>query len=201
MCWKTAKIKYNVSSGVSPVPPGTIEVSGFLFSMTEKKLTPRQRRFVEAYLQTWNASEAARRAGYKGDANTIGPRLLADVGIINRVKVRMTELAMQTEEVMQRFTQQAELNPSEFFTFDPMTGEMTGINWQVFREKGHLVKKLSYDRKGRPVLEFHDSQAALNQIGKAHGMFIERVDSTQHVDTTEVKIYIPDNGREGAQDD
>lgn len=201
MCWKIAKIKYNVSSGVLPVPPGTLEVSGFLFKMTERKLTPRQRRFVEAYLQTWNASEAARRAGYTGAPDRIGHELLRKLEIQNRVKARMTELAMQTEEVMQRFTQQAELNPSEFFTFDSATGEMTGINWQVFREKGYLVKKLSYDRQGRPVLEFHDSQAALNQIGKAHGMFVDRVDSTQHLDTTEVTIYIPDNGRGDAGND
>jgi len=188
-----------VSSGVLPVPPGTLEVSGFLFSMTEKKLTPRQKRFVEAYLQTWNASEAARQAGYKGDANTIGPRLLADVGVKNQVTARMVELSMQSEEVLRRLTEQATLNPSEFFKFtldaDGKPVSVTSINWEVFQSKGYLVKKLSYNRQGNPVLEFHDSQAALALIGKAHGMFVEQVNSIQHVDTTEVKIYIPDNGR------
>jgi phage terminase small subunit len=166
----------------------------------EKKLTPRQKRFVEAYLQTWNASEAARRAGYTGAVDVTGAKLLVKASIQNQVKARMEELSLQTHEVMYRFTEQARLNPSEFFTFDA-AGEMTGINWEVFRAKGYLVKALRYDRKGRPVLEFHDSQTALSQIGKAHGMFVERVDSTQHVDTTEVKIYIPDNGRGDTGDD
>ena len=40
--------------------------------MTEKKkkLTPKQQRFVSEYLKTGNATEAARRAGYKGNDNT-----------------------------------------------------------------------------------------------------------------------------------
>lgn len=34
-------------------------------------LSEKQRRFVEAYMATANATEAARRAGYQGDANTL----------------------------------------------------------------------------------------------------------------------------------
>lgn len=47
----------------------------------QKKLTPKQARFIEEYLIDLNASQAAVRAGYVGDPNTVGPRLLADVGI------------------------------------------------------------------------------------------------------------------------
>lgn len=47
----------------------------------QKKLTPKQARFIEEYLIDLNASQAAVRAGYAGDPNTVGPRLLADVGI------------------------------------------------------------------------------------------------------------------------
>jgi len=39
-------------------------------------LTPRQQKFVNTYLLTLNASEAARAAGYKGDsADSIGAKL------------------------------------------------------------------------------------------------------------------------------
>lgn len=111
----------------------------------------------------------------------------------------MAETSMQTDEVIKRFTDQASFNPADFFIFedDPDTGELvaTGINWRVFRERGHLVKKLSYDRKGRPVLEFHDSQRALELIGKSQAMFVERVDNTHHVEESGVTIYIPDNDR------
>ena len=37
----------------------------------DKKLTPKQRAFVEHYLESWNATKAARRAGYRGNSNTL----------------------------------------------------------------------------------------------------------------------------------
>jgi len=35
-------------------------------------LTDKQKIFIEAYLECWNATEAARRAGYEGNDNTLG---------------------------------------------------------------------------------------------------------------------------------
>ena len=46
--------------------------------MKEKGLRERQRRFADFYLECGNASEAARRAGYKPD---YGWRLLRDEGV------------------------------------------------------------------------------------------------------------------------
>lgn len=62
--------------------------------MTEKKkkLTPKQQRFVSEYLKTGNATEAARRAGYKGSDNT-----LAQVGNENLRKPNVVELIKSKE--------------------------------------------------------------------------------------------------------
>ena len=51
--------------------------------MNEKKpLTPKQRRFALAYAECFNASEAARRAGYSvRNADVVGGRLLRNVAI------------------------------------------------------------------------------------------------------------------------
>lgn len=61
--------------------------------MSKPKLTERRKKFISAYLETLNASEAARQAGYKGRSNTIGQRLLTNVdikGIISEeLKARM----------------------------------------------------------------------------------------------------------------
>jgi len=46
----------------------------------------RHRIFIQEYCQTFNASEAARRAGYRSKANVVGPRLLANVSI--RAEIR-----------------------------------------------------------------------------------------------------------------
>lgn len=62
--------------------------------MTEKKkkLTPKQELFVSEYLKTGNATEAARRAGYKGNDNT-----LAQVGNENLRKPNVVELIKSKE--------------------------------------------------------------------------------------------------------
>lgn len=171
--------------------------AAFFVIMAEHKLTPKQRRFIEAYLQTWNASEAARQAGYRGAVDRTGSRLLGLIEIQAAVKARMVETTMQSDEVLKRLADQATLNASRFFVFEEVDGElvMAGINWRVFRDHGYLVKKLSYDRKGRPVIEFHDAQRALELIGKAYGMFVDKIDQTQHSENVNVNIYIPDNGR------
>jgi len=57
-------------------------------------LTRKQQVFVQEYLQCWNASEAARRAGYSTKtAGSIGQRLLKEVEIaaaINRLTAEKT---------------------------------------------------------------------------------------------------------------
>ena len=62
--------------------------------MTKKgeKLTPKQQIFVSEYLKTGNATEAARRAGYKGNDNTLG-----QVGNENLRKPKVVELIKSKE--------------------------------------------------------------------------------------------------------
>ncbi len=70
------------------------------------KLTERQRRFVETYAATGNASESARIAGYRGAANRIGPRLLANVGMqsaLCQLSEQMTTMALSTARERQEW--------------------------------------------------------------------------------------------------
>lgn len=60
-------------------------------------MTPKQQRFVEEYLVDPNASAAARRAGYRGDPNTIGPRLLANVGVGAAIAAAQQERSERTK--------------------------------------------------------------------------------------------------------
>ena len=50
---------------------------------------------------------------------------------------------------------------------------MVDIDWGTFERYGYLVKKLSYDRKGRPVFEFYDAQRALETLGKYAKLDVE----------------------------
>ena len=58
-----------------------------------KSLTVKQRRFVDAYIETGNAAEAARRAGYKGkNAHIVGQQNLTKLYIREAISARMKEL-------------------------------------------------------------------------------------------------------------
>lgn len=63
-----------------------------------RPLTPKQAAFVREYLVDLNASAAYLRAGYKtGNANVLGPRLLANAGIAQAIQKAMDERSKRTE--------------------------------------------------------------------------------------------------------
>ena len=149
--------------------------------------TVRQQLFIDEYLKCWNASEAARRAGYTGDANTVGPRLLANVGIKETIERRKAELIMSPEEVAARLTEQGRAEYANYFMVDGFDLERC-----IADGKGHLIKKIKPTREGLEI-EFHDPQAALVHVGRIHKMFTERAELVTSAAT--VTVYIPDNGR------
>lgn len=67
-------------------------------------LTNKRIAFVEHYLGCWNASKAARLAGYK-QAHSQGPRLLGNVDIQVYIQTRLTDVSMGTDEVLTRLTE------------------------------------------------------------------------------------------------
>ena len=134
-------------------------------------LTAKQQVFIAEYLKCWNASEAARRAGYTGDANTVGPRLLANVGVSEEVDRRKAEIFMSSDEVMARLTEQGRAAYSTYFTPDGSVN----LAQLVADGKGHLIKKIKPTREGLEV-EFYDAQAALALLAKANGL--DRIELT-----------------------
>ena len=53
-------------------------------------LTPKQQKFVDHFIETGNATDAARQSGY-ANPNTQGPRLLVNVSIQTAIKERQTD--------------------------------------------------------------------------------------------------------------
>jgi phage terminase small subunit len=154
------------------------------------KISPKLKMFVESYLITWSATEAARRAGYK-NANVTSVRLMKRTDVQAAIAERIKQAAMEADETLARFAEQARSNVADFIlleeidyldvlgkpVIDPITKEtkkikiMRGINWETVEQRGHLVKEISYDKRGNPMIKLHDGQAALIQIGKALGLF------------------------------
>jgi hypothetical protein len=175
-------------------------------AMVTDGLTNKQRVFVEAYLQTWNASEAARQANYAHPGQQ-GERLLKKVEVAAAIEQRVKAMAMQADEVLARLAEQARANAGDFVVFrDVPVWQVLGlkpperppdedlddddeeppaevptirvmeIDADMIKARGHLVKKISMTKYG-PAIELHDGQAALVHIGKHLKLFTEQVEA------------------------
>jgi phage terminase small subunit len=70
---------------------------------SKKKLTLKQQRFVDAYLETGNATEAARRAGYQASEDAlrvIGHENLTKLNIQRRIESRVADSQVTANEVI-----------------------------------------------------------------------------------------------------
>ena len=157
----------------------------------EKKLSPKRRRFVEAYLATWNASEAARQAEYAKPGSQ-GQRLLTFVEVQTAIQQRLAEVAMKTDEVLARLAEQARSNIASFFTFDSDELVVMALDIEEVKARGHLIKKLKQTKDGWEI-ELYDGQAALVQIGKHLKLFPDRMDITSGDKPIKIKVTLTDD--------
>lgn len=162
------------------------------------ELTDKQRAFVEEYLQCFNATQAAIRAGYSEDsAHAIGWENLRKPEIAEMVSRRLSESAMTADEVLMRLAEQARGVPAEYIS----TRGTVKISKLVKDGKTHLIKKIRDTANGREY-EFYDAQSALQLIGRHHAIFVERQELTGanggpvESNNAQVVVYIPDNGRD-----
>lgn len=163
--------------------------------------TDRQRAFVEHYCQCWSATEAAKRAGYsEKTAQEQGSRLLSKVMVQKAITVRVAELKMTTDEVLLRLAQHARGSME-----DLLDGE-DELSLAEARKRGrlHLVKKLKHTRRTDKdggeshsvEAELYDAQAALVQLGRAHGLFVDKVAPTDPTGTKEYASGLTDEERQ-----
>lgn len=132
-------------------------------------LSPKQQIFIEAYLETWNATEAARRAGY-ADAGirVAGHRMLTNANVAAEIRLRIAERTMGADEALVRLAEQARAAYSAYIT----AAGTVDVARLVADGKGHLIKAIKETQYARNI-EFYDAQAALIQIGKHHKLFVD----------------------------
>ena len=145
-------------------------------------LTVRRRVFVEEYLRCWNASEAARRAGYsERSAYAQGCRLLKNAEVLAYRDERLVELKAGTDEVITGLT---EIGRGDMSDFVHVSEEgVLGFDLTGAKESGkfRLVKSLAFGKDGEVKLELYCRDAALVQLGKAHGLFRDEVRHTGNI--------------------
>lgn len=155
-------------------------------------LKPRPRRFVEEYLLCLNASEAARRAGYK-DFGQSGYENKKKPEIAEAISLGFAAHTMPAAEVLHRLTAMARGSADDFVSVhqvpltapdgepirdavgEPIIRHWPALDLQKARNAGalHLIKKISHTANG-PAVELYDAQAALALLAKHHGLLVDR---------------------------
>lgn len=142
------------------------------------KLPYKQRAFCEQYVQCWNATEAARRAGY-AHPNKQGPRLLVNVGIQQYIQARIAQIAMSADEVLLRLAEQARGMPAEYISekgeVDIAALKRDGKTHLIHELKDHVVKTEAGYAVRRTV-KMYNAQRALELLGKHQRLFVEQVE-------------------------
>ena len=131
------------------------------------RLSKKQRVFVEHYLQSFNAADAARKAGYsEHSARSIGHENLTKPHILALIEERMSQVAMGADEVLTRLASMA---------------------------RGEVPTK-TVGTKDSEIEHFEPKQA-LELLGKIHGLFRERHEHSGPDGEPIPIVALPDNGR------
>jgi phage terminase small subunit len=138
-------------------------------------LTKKQQAFIEYYLQSFNATEAAIKAGYsERSAYSIGSENLSKPEIKAAVESRLNELKMSADEALVMLAEIARSSMADFAEIDKNGKPKIKMK----SEKLHLVKKLAIKPTEFGMsyeFELYDRMAALQLIGKHHKLFSEKL--------------------------
>lgn len=176
-----------------------------------KTLTDKEEAFCTEYVISWNATRAAIDAGYSkkmaysiGYENTKKPHIKARISELIKNKV------MDRDEVLARLAAQARATHYHFIRIDDDGFVYFDFSDSEAIKHLYLIKKIKSKRqrlvrgKGEDAeewegewveVELHDSQRALELIGKHHSLFVDRDDKGEVIQPT-VNVYIPKNDRE-----
>ncbi|MFR7934719.1 MAG: terminase small subunit [Clostridium perfringens] len=129
------------------------------------KLTPKQKAFAEYYIETGNATEAARKAGYKGkNLNRIASENLSKLDIKSYIDEKMKELESKriakAEEVLEYLTRVLRGEETEQVVVVENTGD--------FMSEARLVDK---------ELSAKDKIKAATLLGKRYRLFVDKVEA------------------------
>lgn len=150
--------------------------------MAEKKLTARQRKFVDFYIELGNQSEAAVRAGYKkSNARSTAVELMAKPHIKAAIEARMAE---KDKEII--------ASQDEILSF--LTSVMRGeVREQVPLLDGDGYQRLAQLDETNPK----DRIKAAELLGKRYAMWTDR----KELDAQVGVVIIDDTGDDEDDED
>lgn len=136
----------------------------------ERGLTPRQERFVEAYMLEPNATQAAITAGYAADsAHVTGSKLLANAKVLMAIEERQEERSIRVQYDEDYVIQRLIDNVERCRQAEP-----------VRDMRGRIIE-------GQFQFNARDANKALELLGKHKGMFVDRTRLEGGIDVSLLK--------------
>lgn len=177
-----------VRGSAKPSPP-PVEVVEAGPESALKKLTDKQRLFVEFYLgeSYCNATDAARRAGYS-DPEMSGWENKQKLVIQEAIQERVAEVAMSADEVLLRLRDHGRGSLKPFLTEEGFID----ITTDEAQQNIGLLKEIEVEKRvGGPEddpwietktkIKLHDPQAALVHLGRHHKLFTDKTENATSV--------------------
>ena len=148
---------------------------------TTKKLTGKQPAFVEYYVRSWNATEAARLAGYSQKSyqglRKMGSENLTKPHIKAAILSRLSTMAMETNEVLARiaeiargfdvvdYAEQVPIYGVDADNVQYLKGHDLIVDFEKLQKDGysHLIKSLKQTSGGLHV-EWYSKFSALSKL-------------------------------------
>ncbi len=168
---------------------------------TTKKLTTKQRRFVECYILCFNATQAAIEAGYsKKTAATIGGQNLQKLEIVSEIQKHLDKATARTEVTQDRIINEyariaftdlrdyvkwgaggLKIIDSDTLTEDMAAGVLSVKCKTETRDKGETVVETT-------EIKLHPKTAALEALGRHLGLFNDKINVTH-----KYELQLPDD--------
>jgi phage terminase small subunit len=142
-------------------------------------LTGKQRAFVAEYLVDLNGRQAAIRAGYAADSAAVeASRLLRNAKVADAIDAAMATRAGVTRTfIIDELAKIARANAGDFFEWGPK-GVTVKASADLDEEQRGVVAEVSQtvtQHGGSIRVKLSDRQAALEKLGRALGMFGDRI--------------------------
>jgi len=151
-------------------------------------LSNKQRAFIEEYLIDFNATQAAKRAGYAGNDATlasVGSENLRKPEISKVIETRLQEKQMSADEALQLLADMARGDLGDFMDISSVGFNLDLLNEDGTKKNTKLIRKIKQktttfiakkesdeDREVTETeIELYDAQAAIDKILKIHGKY------------------------------
>ena len=170
-------------------------------------MNKRQRVFVDEYVQCWNATEAAKKAGYsEKTAYSIGHENLSKPEIAEAIQQRLEEVHMSADEALKLMADIARGDIADVFDIHSVG---FNVDLQKAKERGKtkLIKKVKQktttfiakkesdeDREVTEVeVELYSAESALDKILRVHGKYKDGLDITSDGKKVEIVVRYADD--------